>query len=118
MKAIVVFHSQVERAHPLARFMKPGFWHCFVVVCSDDLWILIDGHMGVPVVKYVAKDDGFDLAAFYRSQGCVVVEMEQREACPVLPLTWRSCVGLVKAVLGVRSWAVTPYQLYRYLEGK
>jgi hypothetical protein len=33
---------------------------------------------------------------------------DERAFCP----TWASCVGVVKGILGIRSWAFTPEQLY------
>lgn len=120
MRALVVFHDNIlpksGRTHPLSRFLRKGFWHCFVCLESNGLWIRLDGECGVPVVQYLTPSDEFDLAGYYRDQGCVVVETRQRDTVPLAPLALRNCVGLVKAVLCVRSWAVTPWQLYRYLK--
>lgn len=115
MKAIVVFHDRIESRHPLAFLLRRGFWHCFCCVLSNGLWIQIDGEEGVPVVRYLCEDDEFDLVAHYRDQGCTVVETVQRAECLPSPLALRNCVGLVKATLCIRSWAITPYGLYKHL---
>ncbi|MEQ8695124.1 MAG: hypothetical protein RLT05_01030, partial [Bauldia litoralis] len=59
----------------------------------------------------------FDLAAYYRAKGLVVVEADpssfvRRPA----PLELHTCVGSVKRLLGIRARrVVTPWQLYRHL---
>lgn len=113
MKALVVFREG-GADHPLARFLKPGFGHCFVCVLRDGYWMRIDGRRGVPEFEVLTLGD-FDLAAFYRENGNTVVETEQRTEPLWSPLALRNCVGLVKSVLCLRSWAVTPFQLYRFL---
>lgn len=115
MKALIVFHDDTETRHPLSRFMRKGFWHCFACVESDGVWLQLDGRAGVPVVRYLTVADGFDLAQFYRDKGCTVVETEQGKAPSLWPFALRNCVGLVKAFLCIRSAAVTPWQLYRHL---
>lgn len=111
MKAIVVF---CDTTHRLAWFLKPGFRHCFVCVVSNGLWIQIDARYGVPYVKYLTTAD-FDLGGYFRDLGCTVIETEQRQHAGRFPLVVRSCTGLVAAMLCLKSWALTPYQLYKYL---
>lgn len=113
MKALVVF-SDGDAVHPLGRFLRPGFRHCFACVLSNGLWLQVDGRLGVPVFKYLTTGD-FDLATFYRDKGYTVVETEQRDRAVTWPLVLRSCTGLVKAALCIRSWSLTPHQLYRHL---
>lgn len=83
-------------------------------VCHNGLWLLVDGKDGIPAVRYLS-DEEFDLAGFYREQGIIVVETEQGKIPPTCPFLWRNCVGLVKAILCLRSFAFTPYQLYKRL---
>lgn len=113
----MVFHDEGENAHILSPLLKRGFWHCFAVVERNGLWLMVDGRDGRPDVKYVCNsDDGFDLAGFYRDRGMTVIETVQRDDPAPWPLCLRNCVGLVKSLLCLRSWAVTPYQLYRHIE--
>jgi hypothetical protein len=117
LKALVVFHDEGERHHVLSPLLKKGFWHCFVVVERNGLWLLVDGRDGTPDVKYICNyDDDFDLAAFYRDKGMTVIETAQRQGGSPWPLCLRNCVGLVKTLLCLRSWALTPYQLYKHIE--
>jgi len=109
MRALVVFHGASN--HPLAWLLKPGFKHVFTVIQSEYYWTLIDGRAGVPVVEFVAHSD-CELAEFYREQGYTVVETYQRDKPLRAPYLTNNCVGLAKAVLCIRSFALTPYQLY------
>lgn len=112
MRALVVFGD--SHGHPLGWMLKPGFRHVFCAVAARGCWLLIDGRAGVPDIHYLTTDD-FDLATFYRAKGYAVVETVQRDEPLRVPLVTVNCVGLVKAALCIRSWAVTPWQLYRHL---
>ncbi len=112
MKAVVCFHD--HGSHVLSRLLKPGFKHVFVAVLHGDYWIMIDGRDGIPVIKVVAPGD-YDLANFYRGEGFTVIETNQRPVAPRGPFAIANCVGLAKAILSVRSTAITPYGLYRFL---
>lgn len=112
MKALAVFHG--HGCHVLSRFLKPGFSHVFVAVRTGNYWVMIDGRAGVPVIEVVAPSD-FDLVGFYRDQGFTVIETQQRALPPRGPFAIANCVGLAAAILSIRSTAITPYRLYRYL---
>ncbi len=111
MKALVVFHD--HGCHPLARFLKAGFKHCFVVVAAGPYWVRLDGHGDQPVIDVVCASD-FDLAMFYRQEGYTVVKTRQEIQPSLWPFVTANCVGLVSAVLCRRNLLVfTPYRLYR-----
>lgn len=112
MRCLVVFHDHGE--HLLDRFLEPGFRHVFIAVQRKTCWVTVDARAGVPVVEVVALAD-VDLAAFYRNEGYIVVDTEQQLEAPRAPFAFANCVGMVKAVLALRSLALTPYQLYRRL---
>ena len=112
MKALAVFHDYGDGF--LQRFLKPGFRHVFVAVQCGDYWIKFDGQTGAPTVEVVAGRD-YDLATFYRGEGFVVLETYQRPTSWRYPLAAATCVGMVKAILNVRSTAVTPWRLHQYL---
>lgn len=94
--------------------LKEGFRHCFCVVAHGEYQIVVDGLNGLPEIKVVAGT-GFDLKPFYVKEGFTVVEVPRGKPSR-WPLTNTNCVGLVKAVLGIRApLALTPYQLYKEL---
>ena len=112
MRALVVFHD--KGIGFLSRFLKPGFRHCFVAIRNGNYWIMVDGLNGVPSIEVVAPAD-FDLATYCRDKGFTVVETKQRGTVPRSPFSVANCVGLVKAVLCIRSMVITPYGLYKHL---
>ena len=112
MNALAVFHN--HGVGFLQRFLKTGFRHVFVAVLVGECWVSIDGRAGVPFVDIVANAD-FDLAKFYRNEGFTVIETVQRKVPPVSPFAIANCVGMAKTILSIRSTAVTPWRLYKYL---
>ena len=88
-----------------------------MAVRNDDYWIMIDGCEGVPLIQVVAPGD-YDLATYFRNMGVTVIETSQRDTVPRSPFAVANCVGLVKAVLCIRSTAITPYGLYRHLRNR
>ena len=112
-RALVVFSPTSGTSDFLTRCLKEGFKHCFVVIDDGSYWIQIDGKAGIPEIEVVTNSD-YDLVSFYRGEGYRVVETYRRNR-PMPHLVLGDCVGVVKAVLGVHSWAVTPYGLYKRL---
>jgi hypothetical protein len=111
-RALVVFSDGGN--HPLSRFLKPGFGHCFVCLRTGDYWIKVDGREGVPEFEVLTLGT-FDLAAFYRDNGYTVVETEPGSSPIRGPFIPANCVGLVRAALSLRTWALTPFQLFKFL---
>lgn len=114
-RAIAVFHN--FGGHCLDPLLKRGFRHVFIAVETQWAWLVIDAMEGRPEVREVCRA-GEDLAKSYRDEGFEVVSLEVGDARPRLPFAYANCVGMAKAFLGVRSWAVTPFQLYKYLKRK
>ncbi len=113
MKALVVFHGSME--HPLSRWLKTDFQHVFCAVLDiNGLWVYCDARGGCPDIKAVSAEE-FDIAEFWRDAGYTVVETETRKLPPRAPFVVANCVGFTKALLGIRSFALTPFQLYKYL---
>ena len=103
-----------EGVHPLEWLLHPRFRHCFAAIDDGLYWIVADGCSGRAAMK-VAAESGFDLAAWYRERGHVVIETT---AGPGLRGPWAlvNCVGLCKAVLGIRApFCWTPYRLWKRL---
>ena len=110
--ALVGFRDDVEAGWQ--HLLKPGYRHCWCAVNIDDTWIEVDGGPRVPRLRVSSGD----LPAFYRTQPIRFLVGPYLSDWPKSPLIRRDCVGMVKAVLGIRSWAVTPWQLYRALEAR
>lgn len=114
LKAIVIFHG--DASGPIVNLFcshRP-YNHCWVAVNDGNAWIGLDPYCEATVIRGLAPAS-YDLARHYRDKGRVVIETETREDgnCGIpLPIT---CVEQVKRVLGIRCWAFTPWQLYKYL---
>jgi hypothetical protein len=113
MKALVVFSDRSGIC--LARFLRPGYRHCFVALVSGGYWIVFDGRAGQPDLEVAAGAD-FDLAAFYRRCGLNVIETSVTRRRPLQPIMLGTCVGAAKRLLGISALlAFTPYGLYQHL---
>jgi len=77
--------------------------------------MIVDGAKGIPVVQSYAPLD-FDIVNHFKNNGMKVVEIEVGTSPSPSPFILRNCVGMVKAMCCIRSFAVTPYQLYKHLE--
>lgn len=96
------------------RFLKKGFYHCFLVLGNGTDWIIID-----PVLAFT------DLFAMPCSniEGCFAekgyklvktkINYDYKKVLHLRPLT---CVETVKRFLGITNpWIFTPYQLFKYI---
>lgn len=121
MKAIVAFMNTDGKGHPLGWMLKDNFKHCMIALLSENGWIEIDYRMGIPLVRNVAPPD-FDLNKHYEDAGYVTKQTKQAKNIKFTfnlfygNISVANCVGLVKALLGVKFFfCFTPYQLYKRL---
>lgn len=117
-RAIVVFVGSelVDGASWYARFLEPGFVHCFVLIESSDRWIKLEGSYGVlRVTQLDLNDDVHEHYMRYVSEGATLVKTDVSSMALISPFMARTCVGVIKSALGLRSLAVTPFQLYKHL---
>ena len=127
-RAIVVFLSKdmVDDPAWYARWLKPGFVHCFVLVKSEsNQWIKLEGVNGrLHVTQLALDEDAHGHYMRYVNRDATIVKIDVRSDMTLprrrLPHLFVSgtCVGLIKSVLGIRSWAITPWQFYKYLTRK
>jgi len=112
MKCLLIFGA--ENAHPLAWLLNRKRRHVWCALQDVDrgAWISYNWHQGVPVIQAEAAAD-YDLATHYRAQGFAVVEVERGTQPRLFPLVMNNCVGHVKVVCALHTFAVTPHQLYR-----
>lgn len=112
MDALIVF--QDDNAHPLGGLLRRGFRHVWCATLDPDRgWTSYDWRQGVPELRIEAGPE-FDLAGHYRSEGYTVLQIEAGNIPAYRPFILNNCVGHVKLVTGSRSWALTPYQLYKH----
>ena len=97
------------------KFLKKGFYHCFLLAREKDSWLIIDHVMGYTDIVYLENTDALKTI---RDKGYTVVKAEANQnpcaKCHIFrPFT---CVETVKHFLGISNpWIFTPHQLYRYI---
>lgn len=94
------------------RFLKPGWQHvvCFAPL-NQERWVVIDAlwtHMEVAIVDI----DTLDRLVSHLAEHGTILKARVRPS-PVRFRTLATCVTFAKHLVGDRSWAITPWQLYR-----
>ena len=106
---LIVFE---EGSHPLAPWIKDGFGHCWAAKPRGEGWLIFNpshSHLQVDVVTIDCMADMLG-----DSRHIWVDAQPQRFRTPSL----FTCVEAVKSLLGIGGLIFTPYQLWRYLDGK
>ena len=116
MQCLVIFGA--ENAHPLAWLLNRKRRHvwCALQDTERNVWVSYNWHQGLPAIKSEAAAD-FDLTDHYRNQGYEVLEIDRGTEALMQPVILNNCVGHVKVVCAIKSWALTPYQLHRSIVG-
>ena len=114
MDALVIFSS--ENNHPLHWLLNKKRRHvwCSVRDTERGHWITYDWAQGIPHIRCDAASD-FDLKAHYESHGFEVIETTVGDTPPHGPLQWNNCVGHVKTILAIDTYALVPNGLYKHL---
>ena len=114
MDALVIFSS--ENNHPLSWLLTSKRRHVWCAVRDTDRghWISYDWGKGIPTVRCEAASD-FDLRSHYQAQGFEVLETTVGDTPPHGPLQWNNCVGHVKTMLAIDTYALVPNGLYKHL---
>ena len=112
--ALVIFEH--NNLHPLSFMLKRGYRHVWCAIIDERAhsWVghdlRLEGH-----VTTVLCEPGYPLAQHLRDQGAEVIEITRTPRRALGPLILNNCVGLTKAICGIRSAAVTPWQLRQHL---
>ena len=116
MQALVIFKD--ENYHWAGDWLRPGYRHVLCVVPAYDgedgcvaFDVTIKGLQTVPLPGRPT-----DYIQDYENRGAEVLVVDYTpEKRPLFPMLLNNCVGLTKHMIGIRSWAVTPWQLHRHL---
>jgi hypothetical protein len=115
----VIFRSYQGNSSFLRKFLKVGFGHVSVIKKSGNMLIIID-----PLTTGVAIDV---IRPTSINQIFINIPSDMKVLHITLPTQNKliithfanylpSCVTCAKALLGVRSWSLTPYGLYKNLQ--
>jgi hypothetical protein len=115
----LIFFASPRGVSWWCRVLRPGWRHCYAACwyASEERWVVFNPTRCGIVIRLYGRDEfGAPLAAFLDESVAVlrVASRYERGTPPAMP--W--CVGQVKALLGIRSWAMTPFGLYRDLRAR
>lgn len=99
-----------------ARVLRPGFRHCYAVAwyADQECWVEFNPTRVGTVIRLWKKEDFPARLTVMLAESTVVLRViarADRGNAPAIAF----CVGQMKALLGIRSWALTPFGLYRDL---
>lgn len=112
--ALVIFEH--NNLHPLSWMLKRGYRHvwCAVIDHRHHSWVGHDLRLAGYVTTTLCAVE-YPLADFLRRDGYEVVPITRTPGRVPGPFILNNCVGLTKAVCGIRSAALTPWQLRQHL---
>jgi len=115
MSALVIFGR--DNAHWAAGILASDCRHVLCAILDEDANMWITHNLDADGLNVSIEADGsFDLKNYYEIHGFDVYAVDYRpEDISYAPFLMNSCVGYTKALLGLRSWAVTPQQLRTYV---
>jgi len=112
--ALVIFEQ--NNLHPLSPLLKRGYRHvwCAVIDERSHSWVGHDLQLKGHVTTVLCEPD-YPLAQYLREQGKEVIAIERKARRTLGPFILNNCVGLTKSICGIRSSALTPWQLRQHL---
>lgn len=115
MKCLIVFSS--ANTHWLSSLLHKDTRHVSIAIYDDRtrIWIEHDvtaqGH-----IMQVVCDGDYDIVSYFENEGREVYALDVDPQRRInLPFLLNNCVGMVKAMAGLDSWALTPRQLRRHV---
>ncbi len=104
----------------IRHLMKKDFGHVYIIAKDQFNWVQIDprnASLEVCILAFKPEDDVPEILNEKYGHRFIRVEVEQKiNKWPNLnPFKMIHCVNIVKYILGIKMWAVTPYKLYKKL---
>lgn len=109
----LVFFSEPDRPAWWARVLRPGFRHVYAVsyFADQQRWVYFDPSRFRTAIHLFTAEQAPEAIARMMVPATAILRVASRADrlnAPAFP--W--CVGQIKGLLGIRSWAVTPHGLY------
>lgn len=114
MDVLLVFTDNGR--HRLSPLLERGFRHVFAVIHSQGQWVVHNWKSGTGLEVSVIADESYsplDMVEFYANEGHTTVWVKASDQMRSWPMMVNNCVSHTKQLLGINSFAVTPYQLYK-----
>ena len=110
-KAYLVFTD--DNQHWMGTILRRGYRHVLTISHEGNGWVIYDWAGGAPQINAIAEED---IHPWLESFPNEYIEIEAEQRRPVGPLMLNNCVGHAKLMLGIRSWAITPWQLCKQIK--
>ena len=112
--ALVIFEH--NNLHPLGGLLKRDYRHVWCAVIDERAhsWIGHDMRLEGHVTTVLCEPD-YPLVQYLRDQGKEVIAITRKARRTPGPFILNNCVGLTKSICGIRSSALTPWQLRQHL---
>ncbi len=112
-RAYLVFTD--DNQHWMGKILRRGYRHVLTISHEGNGWVIYDWAGGAPQMNVIAEEDIRNWLGSFENE---YIEIEAEQSRPVGPLMLNNCVGHAKLLLGIRSWAFTPWQLYKQTKKK
>lgn len=111
---LVIFES--NNLHPFSGLLKRGYRHvwCAVIDERKHAWVAHDLRLDGYFTDVLCAPD-YPIAQHLRDQGAEVIAITRKPRRTPGPFILNNCVGLTKSICGIRSAALTPWQLRQHL---
>lgn len=109
----MVFFGPGQDPGALARCLPRGWQHvcCASFQGEHGLWLYVNPARDRTYVLLMTPEQFTAHFAHLLNTSTAILEFPAQDRRRFSP-TWASCVGMVKGIIGIRSWAFTPHQLY------
>ena len=112
----IVFHDRLTLQRKwYYLFLRPGFYHCAVMKAGIAGTIIMNPLHGTWVLDWIPQDIHEVTRQLLDDPRYRVLVIDRPSDARYTRFCWMHCVNAVKACLGIKSSAITPYQLYRDL---
>lgn len=112
----LVFFGEAEGEPWWCRFLSPGYRHVTACAWFDDQqrWVYFNPTRRGTVILLYREDEFGGRFAQLMASSTAVLRVRSSLSRSSTPFGWW-CTGSIKALLGIRSRALAPRQLYRHL---
>jgi hypothetical protein len=112
----LVFFGSGHLAPWWSWLLRPGFRHvCAASWFADqERWVFVNPCRTGTVIEVMRSDEFGPRFSQLMTDSAAILRMPARAARRATPRSFH-CIGAMKALLGTKSWAITPYGFYRFL---
>lgn len=102
--------------HLVRKFLKKRFGHVFLITHDNYNWIKLNpayDKFDWEILPLTREESPVE--KFYAKQPCIYIKMKKKAQWFWFHFKIIQCVSMVKYVLGIKLWGITPWQFYKSL---